>query len=277
MACVADLLAHWEGRFAAAGVESPRLSAQVLLASVLGMERVAMLLERRRSVTPQEAERMAALARRRLAGEPVAYLVGEKEFYGLPLAVSPAVLIPRPETEGIVDIVRRLAPPDCPGPVVDVGTGSGALALALATVFPKARVLGTDTSPAALAVAAANARRLGLAARVGFVRADLVVGLCLARVPVVVANLPYVPEGRALSHEVAGFEPHAALFAGPDGLAVYRRFLPLLAAMPRGGLAVCEVDAAHAGQALELVPVQAARAWVESDLAGHSRYVIVVF
>ncbi len=277
MACVAELVAHWHGRFLEAGVDAPRLSAQLLLAYVLGMERMAMLLARDHPVAPEAEARMASLAQRRLRGEPVAYLVGEKEFYGLSLTVSPSVLIPRPETEGLVDIVRRFVPADSPGLMVDVGTGSGAVAVALATVFSQARVLGLDISPAALAVAATNVRRLHLASRVGLVCTDLLVGVHLDAVCVVVANLPYVPEGRTLSWEVVGFEPAGALFAGPDGLAVYRRFFPLLASMPRGGLVVCEVDAEHASQALALVPSHAAQAWLELDLAGRPRYVVVVF
>ncbi|BDV00107.1 release factor glutamine methyltransferase [Thermodesulfomicrobium sp. WS] len=277
MARIAEILAYWEGRFMEAGVDSPRLSAQVLLAHVLGVDRIAVLLERAQHLSAEVEASMAALAIRRLRGEPVAYLVGEKEFYGLPLTVSPAVLIPRPETEGIVDVVRRHVPADVTGWVVDVGTGSGALAVALATVLPQARVLGTDTSAAALQVAAGNVRRHRLEGRVCLARMDLVSGVNLARCTVLVANLPYVPQGRELSREVLHFEPHIALFAGADGLEAYRRLLPQLGGMSPGALVVCEVDASHAEAALALVPGRAQHAWVELDLAGRPRYLIVVF
>lgn len=277
MACIAEILAYWEGRFAQAGVDSPRLSAQVLLAHVLGVDRIRLLVERALTVDAAVEAAMAALAARRLRGEPVAYLLGEKEFYGLSLVVSPAVLIPRPETEGIVDVVRQYVPSDFAGDVVDVGTGSGALAVALATVLPRARVLGTDICAAALLVASCNVRRHHLGGRVRLARMDLVAGVDLGRCAVLVANLPYVPQDRELSREVLHFEPHTALFAGPDGLDAYRRLLPQLDRMPRGGLAVCEVDASHADGVLALVPAGAQQAWVASDLAGLPRYVIVVF
>jgi release factor glutamine methyltransferase len=277
MARIAEILAYWEGRFMEAGVDSPRLSAQVLLAHVLGVDRMRLLVDRAQAAHAVAEASMAALAARRLRGEPVAYLVGEKEFYGLALSVSPAVLIPRPETEGIVDVVRRHVSPGFTGCVVDVGTGSGALAVAVATVLPQARVLGTDTSAAALQVAAGNVRRHRLEGRVRLARMDLVSGVNLARCAVLVANLPYVPQGRELSREVLHFEPHTALFAGPDGLDAYRRLLPQLEGMPPGALVVCEVDASHAEAALALVPGRAQRAWVEPDLAGLPRYVIVVF
>jgi release factor glutamine methyltransferase len=274
---VEDVLAFWTQRFFAVGVDSPRLSAELLLAHALGVDRVELLLRRAQIVDAQSLERMEGLALRREQGEPVAYLLGKKEFYGLSLEVSPAVLIPRPETEGLVDLVRRMVPVDYHGWMVDVGTGSGAVTVALASIFPRTSFLAVDICPDALRVAQRNVARHQLLGRVVLVQSDLVDGLRLEGCGVVVANLPYVPRSRPLSHEVASYEPHRALFAGEDGLAAYRRLMPLVHSMPPGGLVVCEIDAVHAAVALTLAPAHACKAWVEADLAGMSRYLVVVF
>jgi release factor glutamine methyltransferase len=201
----------------AAGCETPRLDAEVLLAHVLGADRAALFADPQRGLTPAEARGFMDAARRRREREPVAYITGWKGFRMLDLAVDRRVLIPRPETEHVVEAALDLP---AGTRVVDVGTGSGAIALALKSERPDLEVLATDVSPDALAVARANAERLGL--DVTFVAGDLLAGLAA---DAVVSNPPYVADGEPLMPEVARYEPHAALFAGPDGLDVIRRLV----------------------------------------------------
>lgn len=222
-------------RFAAEFAPSSR-EALLLLGHVLGVGEAELLTRPERAVPAAAAARFEALLARRLAGEPVAYLTGIKEFYGRPFAVDRRVLIPRPETEHLVEAAlaraREAAPePAAPGRprILDVGTGSGCLAVTLALELPGAEVAATDVSPAALAVAAANARRLG-ARTVRFAAADRCAGLDLGRFDLVVSNPPYVDpdDAAALSPEITGFEPHRALFAAGRGEA-------LIAALIAGG------------------------------------------
>ena len=205
----------------AAGIEDPRLDAELLLAAATGRERAALLADPGAELEPAAARRFGELVRRRLRREPVAYILGRKGFRRLELAVDQRVLIPRPETELLVELALQLGP----ARVLDVGTGSGAIALAVADELPRCAVTATDTSPDALAVARANAERLGLAGRVGF---------CAGTLPpegdfdLILANLPYVAERDwpSLQPEVTKWEPREALLAGPDGLDAYRFFLP---------------------------------------------------
>ena len=247
-----------------AGSETPRLDAELLLAFVLGVDRARLVLDATRSLGPVASERYAALLARRRAHEPVAYILGQREFRHLTLAVDRRVLIPRPETELLVEAALGL--PDG-ARVVDVGTGSGAVALALASERPDLEVWGTDVSPEALAVARANGDRLGLGVR--FVLADLLEG-----VPGpwdgVVANLPYVSRSDSLPADVLEFEPHVALFADQDGLALFRRLVGMLDDVPFVAL---EVGEGQAGVVSEMLSgyssVQRLR-----DLAGIERVVV---
>ena len=204
----------------AAGVDTPRLDAEVLLAAAMGVDRAVIVADPARLLEPDAARRFQGYAARRRDREPVAYILGTKGFRRLELAVDPRVLIPRPETEHLVEAVLDLPRG---ARVIDVGTGSGAIALALADERPDLRVVGTDASADALAVARANAERLGL--EVELVHADL-----LARVPgtidAVVSNPPYVEDDARLAPEIAAHEPALALRAGPDGLDVIGRLLP---------------------------------------------------
>jgi release factor glutamine methyltransferase len=204
----------------AAGCDTPRLDAEVLLAAAMGVDRAVIVADPGRPIEPDAARRFIDFAGRRREREPVAYILGTKGFRALELAVDPRVLIPRPETEHLVEAMLALPQG---ARVVDVGTGSGAIALALKSERPDLRVVATDTSAEALAVARENAARLGL--DVEFQLADL-----LARVPgpidAVVSNPPYVEDGALLAPEIVRYEPALALRAGPDGLDVIGRLLP---------------------------------------------------
>src|SRR5262245_53970215 len=213
--------------FAAAGLDTPALDARVLVGHALGLDHAALVAAAERALDPGERERIAAMAARRLAREPVARIVGMKEFWGLPLRVSPAVLVPRPETETIV--ATALAALDCDGDrarplrIADLGTGSGALALALLSELPNAFAVGTDLSTDALAIARDNAQRLGFAARASFVACDFADALA-GPFDLTVANPPYVASSELtqLAPEVRDHDPLLALDGGADGLRAYR-------------------------------------------------------
>lgn len=204
----------------AVGVEDPRLDAELLLAEASGWNRAALVVDPAAEVPPAAGRRFGELVRRRLRREPVAYILGRKGFRSLELAVDRRVLIPRPETELLVELAVELEPAS----LLDVGTGSGAIALAVADELPACEVTATDTSPAALEVARANSERLGLANRVRFFDGTLPEG---GEFDLVLANLPYVAEREwpSLQPEVTEWEPPEALLAGPDGLDIYRAFL----------------------------------------------------
>jgi release factor glutamine methyltransferase len=206
------------------------LDARLLAQHALGWN-AARLLTHGDQVPPAAfAKRYAALVERRARREPTAYVLGWKEFWSLPFDVSPAVLIPRPESELIVEAaVARYRERDARIQVADIGTGSGCLAVAIAHELSTANVIATDLSTDALSLAAANARRHGVADRVQFVRADLLDPTDPRTFDLIVSNPPYIPEGLrdTLPPEVRDYEPPAALFAGPDGLAMVRRLLPL--------------------------------------------------
>jgi release factor glutamine methyltransferase len=275
-----DILAYWENQFEQSGLDSPRLSAQVLLSRVLGISRLEMLLDARASVPMSAVAAMESLSRRRLHGEPVAYLVGIKEFYGIDFEVSPAVLIPRPETELFVD--RLLASHDRSAEmtVLDLGTGSGVLAVTCAVYFPNALVTAVDISPAALEVARRNASRHNVQDRVLFVQGNLIDAVHVGSFDVILANLPYVPESmrNSLSHEVVAHEPEVALFAGQDGLDLYRRLVAGLAGRAKPGTQLlCEIDCGQGQAMLELFKPVVREVLVEKDYAGLDRLVYVVF
>ncbi|HXJ32533.1 MAG TPA: peptide chain release factor N(5)-glutamine methyltransferase [Candidatus Eisenbacteria bacterium] len=208
-------------RLAAAGVPEPRADAEVLLAHALGTDRVGVIVRATDAMDPAAAERFEALMARREAREPVGYIVGRREFWSLPLGVDRRVLIPRPETELVVETALRVAPRA--RRILDVGTGSGAIALALARELPAAEVVATDRMAPALAAAAENRDRLG--PRVRLVRADLVQAFRDGAFDLVVSNPPYCAEGTVLQAEVRDWEPRSALYAGPDGLGVLRRLV----------------------------------------------------
>lgn len=205
----------------AAGVQDARLDAELLLVEATGWDRARLVASPEAEIPPAAARRFAEMVRRRLRREPVAYIIGRRGFRRLELAVDPRVLIPRPETELLVELALELQPSS----VLDVGTGSGAVALAIAAELPGCKVTATDTSAAALEVARTNAVRLELATRVELVEATWPTGE--REFDLLVANLPYVSEAEwdSLEPEVTEWEPREALLAGPDGLAVFRGVL----------------------------------------------------
>jgi len=211
---------------AARGAESARLDAEVLLAHVRGCPRIALYTAFDTPVSEAERTRFRGLVKRRGEGEPVAYLVGSREFFSLPFTVTPDVLVPRPETEGLVVRVLDLCKAAAAPRIVDVGTGSGAIVVTLAKHLPRASFVATDVSAAALAVARDNAGRLGVADRITFVECDLL-GDPRAAGPwnVIVSNPPYVREDEfaALPRDVREHEPRTALVAGPHGIEVVER------------------------------------------------------
>ncbi len=204
-------------RFTEAHLDSPRLDAELVCAHVLGCDRVGLYLAMDRPLSGAERDALRALVRRRLAREPVAYLIGRREFYGLAFAVTPDVLIPRPDTETLVEAALGLAPAEDPVRVLDVGTGSGAIAVALAHVRPAWRVTATDVSPGALEVARGNARRHGAALEL--VEGDLFTPVAGRRFDVIASNPPYIPRGLAVQPELR-HEPAGALFADGEGLTL---------------------------------------------------------
>ena len=218
--------------------------AVALLLAVLGMDRAGLIAHPERPIPLDIQADYQRLLERRLTFEPTQYILGRAEFYGLPLRVTPAVLIPRPETEGLVEaVVERLAGLAAPR-IVDVGTGSGAIAIALAHLLPRAEIIALDISPEALALAVENAAANGLAGRIRFLHSDLIAAV-QGEAPwdAVVSNPPYVPltDRSTLHPQVRDFEPAAALFAGEDGLAIYRRLIPQAAdALKPGGLLALE-------------------------------------
>ena len=265
MPTIGQLLAEARPRLAATPFGASTREALLLLGAVLDLSE-AQVLARQENTVPSDAERrFRELLERRLGGEPVAYLLGEREFYGRSFYVDPRVLIPRPETEHVVEAALAEALPTAPR-ILDVDTGSGCLAVTLALEIPGARAVATDVSPGALAVAAKNARRLGAADRVSLVATDLTAGLDLSRFDLVVSNPPYVDRSEIpeISPEVCHFEPHLALFPPGAGDSILARLFAGCAELRSGVALVVEIgrgqlDAArnHAEAAgLDLVGVR---------------------
>ena len=249
-----------------AGCETPRLDAELLVAEVLGVGRARLIVESERQLGSEAVAALGRLTARRCEREPIAYILGRRPFRHITLAVDRRVLIPRPETELLVEVgltLKRGAR------VLDVGTGSGAVALALKHERPDLDVWATELSGDALAVARENGDALGLT--VEFVQGDLLDG-APAEVDAVLANPPYVPLGTALAPEISLFEPPGAVFAGPDGLAVIR---PLIAAAAAAPLVALEVGFDQAA-AVEVLMREAGFEAVQRlrDLAGHERVVV---
>jgi release factor glutamine methyltransferase len=231
-------------RFKSAAIDSPELDARILVGAAIGLDLTGMIAAATRPVTAAEAARLEDFAGRRLKGEPVARILGSREFWGLPLQLSAATLVPRPDTETVVALALQMlrAGPGADRPrIVDLGTGSGAILLALLSELPDAMGVGTDISAAALRTASANARNLGLARRAAFVACDYASALS-GTFDLIVSNPPYIRSGEIndLAGEVRDHDPLGALDGGSDGLDAYRALIPqavrLLA--PGGGLAL---------------------------------------
>jgi protein-(glutamine-N5) methyltransferase, release factor-specific len=277
---VSDILRQCEAELQE--VDSPRLSAQVLVGEVLGLSRLGLSLERERRLTDQEHERIRSLVLRRASGEPVAYILGQKEFYGLDFMVTPDVLIPRPETEHIIEAVEERFAPETAFRFADLGTGSGILAVTLTHLFPNATAVAVDKSPNALKVARNNARMHGVADRIAFVQGDFTTSLLdAAAFDLVVSNPPYVTEKEYddASHEVTDFEPVEALVSGADGLDHIRAMLPLVfRALVAGGLFLIEIGCGQ-GEAVQIITTDECPGFrcvtIIKDLAGHDRVVLL--
>jgi release factor glutamine methyltransferase len=276
---IADRIARARETITAAGVrpQDAALDAEVLARKVLDCDRASLIVRLREEEPAEFSAAYAPLVARRSLREPMAYIVGEREFWGRPFVVTPGVLIPRPETELIVEESLSLFRDQAPGLIIDVGTGSGCLAVSLAAEFRDARVVATDISMAALGVARRNAAANGVEERIDFRLADLL-DTITERADLIVSNPPYVASGDApgLVPEVREHEPHVALFAGEDGLHVYRRLFP--SARPRlraGGRLILEVGYDQDGAVIDI----ASRAgWTFShhrqDLQGITRTLV---
>ena len=262
---------------AARGVESARLEAEVLLADALGSDRGRLYLER--VVSDPVRLRFAELLDRRGRREPLQHLRGRQEFFSRDFVVDPCVLIPRPETERLIEIVLGLLRPIQRPRILDVGAGSGVIAVTLALELPSAQVSATEVSVAALEVAKENARRLGVGERIEFRSGDLVAPFAGERFDLVVSNPPYVPTGEiaGLSPEVRDHEPRVALDGGPDGLELYRRLAACVdeVLVERGWLAV-EIGFGQGDAVRRMFSRDGSTAVeVERDLAGIERVVVV--
>ncbi|MCY1045816.1 peptide chain release factor N(5)-glutamine methyltransferase [Corallococcus sp. bb12-1] len=262
---------HFEKR----QVDAPRLTTEILLAHVLKTGRVRLYVDLDRPLAKEELTAFRALIERRLAGEPTNYLTGTKEFYNRPFKVDARVLIPRPETELLVEALLHVVPKDAPSKVLDVCTGSGCIAISVAAERPQATVFATDLSPDACALAKENAQALGVADRVSVLEGDLFGPLPPdARFQVVVSNPPYIDSGdiAGLSAEVRR-EPRLALDGGPDGLTALRRVIQgARKVLEPGGLLALEMGETQGSAVLELLRAAGyADARVEKDLERRER------
>lgn len=268
-------------RFRHAGIDSAELDARILVGSALGLDLTGVIAAAAQTLTADQAERLQDFARRRIAGEPVARIVGVKEFWSLPLRLSPATLVPRPDTETVVEAALEMLRTewrfDSPLRIADLGTGSGTILLALLSELPNALGVGTDISVAALRTARDNARQLGFLARAAFVACDYAAALS-GPFDLIVSNPPYIRSAHIalLDAEVRDHDPHRALDGGIDGLDAYRLIAPeatrLLA--PGGALAV---EVGH-GQSDDVQGLMTAAGLTpagppKSDLAGIRRAV----
>ena len=246
-----DALTSAIERLAAAHVGSPRMNAELLLMFTLGCDRAYLFAHPERELTSEEQTCYEEALTRRSRGEPVQYITGHQEFWGMEFIVTPAVLIPRPETEHVIEIVldlarvRRAPSPASSLRIVDVGTGSGCIAITLAKEIPQAEIHATDISPAALEIARANAARHQFENRIHFHQADLLQGLDPGTFDFVVSNPPYVGESEEdqVQLEVRKFEPRSAVFAGPTGLEVIDHLIPQAqTALKSGGWLIMEIS-----------------------------------
>ncbi|WP_315787626.1 MULTISPECIES: peptide chain release factor N(5)-glutamine methyltransferase [unclassified Bradyrhizobium] len=272
-------------RLAAAGLDSPELDARRLVGHAMQLDLTGLVMHGQRQLSQEDAQRLDVLASRRLAGEPVARILGTKEFWGLELQLSADTLVPRPDTETVVelalehlaaggDLKRRLR-------IADLGTGSGAILLALLSELPRAYGVGTDISVAALETARDNAQALGLADRAGFIACSFAAAL-QAPLDLIVSNPPYIPSTdiEDLAIEVRAHDPRRALDGGGDGLDAYRALIPQAARLLQpGGALIVEVGVGQSGDVATLMTeagLAIDSAGVRADLGGISRAVMAL-
>jgi release factor glutamine methyltransferase len=266
---VRDALAAAAARLAGAS-ETPRLDAELLMAEALGISRETMLLSRLDEAAPAGFE---PLLDRRLAHEPIAYILGRRAFWTIELEVGPGVLIPRPDSETLIEAALAHFGAAGPRTMLDLGTGPGTLLLAALDQWPDARGLGIDVSETALGYARRNAERLGLADRASFRLGDW---QAEGRFDLILCNPPYVENDANLPGDVALWEPAEALFAGPDGLDDYRRLAPLVPGLiAAGGIACVEIGAGQAQSAGALFAAQGLGVTFRADLAGRDRCLLL--
>ncbi|MDI1318594.1 MAG: peptide chain release factor N(5)-glutamine methyltransferase [bacterium] len=278
MLTVLEIIKRTTEFFEKRGVESARLNAELLIGHSLGLKRMALYLQFERPLTEPELEKIRPLVKRRGNREPLQYITGETEFAGLKLKVDARALIPRPETERLIEILQEklTTPPAC---ILDLGTGSGAIALALAKIYPEALVTAVDQSEPALALARENAGATGLTTRVSFLVSDWFSALPAgAQFQLIVANPPYLSdeETRAAQPEVKDFEPLTALSAGANSAAALGKIITgAKSRLVPGGLLACETGLAQHPQLLALA-AQAGFSRTESlrDLTGRDRYLL---
>ncbi len=257
----------------AAMSSTPRLDAELLMAHALGISRYDLLLHHLDDSTPAVFE---PLLLRRLAHEPIAYIAGIRAFWTIALEVGPGVLVPRPDSETLIETAIAHFAERSPATILDLGTGPGTLLLAALDQWPRAHGLGVDASEAALAYARRNAERLGMADRARFALGDWAAGIA-GRFDLVLANPPYIGTREPLPADIRDHEPAIALFAGADGLDAYRRIVPdLQRLLARGGIALLEIGAAQSGEVSDLVRKHRLTPSVHTDLAGRARVVAVL-
>lgn len=257
--------------------DSPRLDAELLMAHALQVERSELLLKLPELSAPKE---FSALVERRQQSEPIAHIIGKKEFWGLDFQVTPDVLIPRPDSELLIEVAVDVFASEHPDRILDLGTGSGALVLAALHEFPEAKGLGIDASAAALQIAHNNADALGLADRVRFLLQDWTVSDWTSPLgsgfDLILANPPYVSTKAQLSKDVAGFEPHAALFAGEGGLDNYRIIIPALdRLLSVSGIALIEIGFDQADPVSKMAAKYDYHVELKQDLGGNDRLLIL--
>lgn len=276
MLTVLEILKRTTEFFDKRGVEGGRLNAELLIGHALGLKRMQLYLQFERPLAEAELEKIRPLVKRRGNREPLQYIMGETEFSGLKIKVDRRALIPRPETEYLIELIQDRMP-ESPLSILDLGTGSGAIALALATKYPAAMVTAVDQSAEALSLARENAEALGLSGRITFIKSDWFSALeVTAAYQLIIANPPYLSEAevRAAQPEVREHEPATALVAGSDGLADLERIIKgAHAHLPSGGMLACETGIAqHAG--LLALGAEAGYARMESlcDLTNRERY-----
>ncbi len=277
MPAVLEIIRKTTEFFERKGISSPRLNAELIIGHVLGLKRMQLYLEFERPLTAGELDAIRPLVRRRGLHEPVQYVLGETEFYGLRLKVDPRALIPRPETERLIEIVVA----GCrqpPASILELGTGSGAIALSLAHAYPAASITATDIDPKALALADENARAMGVVHRIRFVQSDWFSALSAGMFDLIVSNPPYLSAGETARTpvEVRDYEPSRALTAGEDGTADLRTIIEAAGRfLAAGGLMALETGSTQHPRLLEfLLRAGFTRSESHQDLAGRDRFLL---
>lgn len=274
-------IAHWASRFRQIEIETPKLDARLIVQHALQLSDMDMLVQFDRQLTERDLSLVAELGKRRLQREPVAHLLGYREFWGLNFAVSSDVLVPRPDSETLIEtILKDIKDYQAPLRLLDIGTGSGCLLLTLLSELPNAVGIGVDMSISALNMAARNAKNLGLSERSLFVRGDFASAFS-GSFDVVLSNPPYLAEEEfsGLDADVADYDPYSALVSGPSGLEAYEQILEQVGAWPSPLPSVYFEIGYRQGEALKALALHndASRVEIKQDLGGRDRVVTVRF